>query len=967
MNTFLNYICDKVIESNEKDFSKICVVFPSRRAGLYFRNMLGRKFKAPVWSPAVFSIEDFIEYLSGYSFADSFKLLIELYKVYKDVVKTETETDSERVTDSNTFTEAESFDNFYPWGEMLLKDFDIVDKYLVYAGVLFKRIKNLKEIEENFPLELQDTFRKFWGSLFDTDSTLMKENFLKIWKLLEKLYTAYKSCLESKGICYPGMAYRKLQDDLKSGNTVIKWDRIIFAGFNALSNSERNIMRILSEKGIAELYFDGDDYYSSDRNQEAGDFIRKNIKNFGIEEFNFGNDLLKGEKNICSIGTSSAAGMAKVLGSELKEICAEKDFKPENTVVVLPEENLLLPVMYSIPDGIKEVNVTMGLPFSDTPLYNLINLLFDLQSSCIFEKGRYKFHHNNVEKILLHPYIKFVDSTLVYEILNYIKKNNIVYFSPEEYPENVPGLFESVFKKLNFSADTEKYLREIIEFIADRIISDKSGDVDYRKFQLEYIFGFYSNFNRFSDTINEIITEINTETYCKFLLDLLKNVSIPFTGEPLKGLQIMGLLETRNLDFENVFVLSVNEGVLPKGNMHNSFIPYSLRKAMKMPTYEDEDSVTAYYFYRLIQNAKNIYLVYNTEIGNNVKEKSRYLLQIENELIEKNRKIKFTGKIVVPEFTGIEKKAIEIRKDEKILEKLKSLKRFSPSSLIKYITCPLQFYFEKCAGLKEKEKVEETFDSRLVGNVIHEILENLFKPYEESEVDEKEISVIIEKTRNGFDEILYNAVRKCGSKYILTDTGGKNFLFRNIVYQLLIRVLENEKKLVPYKIISLEKEIDDTFGFNSGGKEIKINIYGRMDRVDAKDGVTRIIDYKTGGFELKKFKKDNPTEYFENLISNSDFKENFQAFFYGYFYSGKHKEEKINVGIYPVKKLNEGIHTLMDGYIENELFNIFEDNLKKLFEEIFNPEIPFKQTEDEKRCSYCPYAGFCYRDLKNAI
>lgn len=967
MNTFLNYICDRVIESNETDLSEICVVFPSRRAGLYFRNMLGRKFKAPVWSPAVFSIEDFIEHLSGYSFADSLKLLIELYKVYKVVVKTETEAVQEGDHELNTDSEEESFDNFYPWGEMLLKDFDIVDKYLVDGGMLFKRVMDLKEIEENFPLELQDTFRKFWGSLFDSDSTIVKDNFIKIWKLLEKLYNAYKSRLDCKRICYPGMAYRKLQDDIKSGNTPIKWNRIIFAGFNALSTSERNIMQILSEKGIAEIYFDSDEYYSSDRNQEAGYFIRKNIKYFGIEEFDSGSDLLREEKNIFSIGTSSAAGMAKVLGSELKEICAEKNFKPESSAVVLPDETLLLPVLYSVPDEIKEVNVTMGLPFRDTPLYNLINLLFELQGSCIFEKGRYKFHHNSIAKILLHPYVKFIDSALVYEILNYIEKNNIVYFSLEEYQGNVPGFLKSVFGKINFSADIEKYLRKIIEFIADRIISDKSGDVDYRKFQLEYISGFYSNFNRFCDTLNEVIAEINTETYYKFLSDLLKNVSIPFTGEPLKGLQIMGLLETRNLDFENVFVLSVNEGVLPKGSTHSSFIPYSLRKAMRMPTYEDEDSVTAYYFFRLIQKAKNIYLVYNTDIGNNAKEKSRYLLQIENELIEKNRKIKFAGKIVVPEFTGIEKKSIEIRKDEKIIEKLKDLKRFSPSSLIKYITCPLQFYFEKCAGLKKKEEIKETFDSRLVGNVIHEILENLFKPYENCVVNEKEISVIIEETRNCFDEILCNAVRKCGSEYILADTGGKNFLFGDIVYQLLSRVLENEKKLVPYKIISLEKEINDTFRFKSGDIEIIVDIYGRMDRVDEKDGVTRIIDYKTGGFELKKFKKDKPAEYFENLISNPDFKENFQAFFYGYFYSGKHKDEKINVGIYPVKKLNGGIHTLMDGFIENELFKIFEDSLKKLFEEIFNPEMPFKQTEDEKRCSYCPYAGICYRDLKNAI
>lgn len=967
MNTFLDFICEKVTEKNEKDLSNICVVFPSRRAGLYFKNKLGRKFKSPVWSPAVFSIEDFIENLSGYSFADNLKLLIELFNVYKEVIKTERISLASSAEGITAGEENESFDIFYSWGEMLLKDFDAVDKYLVDSGVLFRRVRDLKEIEESFPLELQDTFKKFWGSLFDTGSTFVKENFLKIWQILEKLYRDYKSCLESKNICYPGMAYRKLHDDVKSGNLKIKWGKIIFAGFNSLSTSERNIMKMFSEKGIAEIYFDGDEYYCSDKNQEAGKFLRKNMKYFGADDYKSDNDLLTGEKNIYSIGTSSSAGLAKVLGSELKELSSEMNFKSGKTAVILPEENLLLPVMYSIPEEIKEVNITMGLPFRDTPLYNLISLLFDLQGNSIFEKGRYRFHHKSIEKILLHPYIKFINSSKIYDILKYIKENNIIYFSLEEYPEKAPEIFKSIFRKTIFSAETENYLREIINFISEKIISDRNSDVDYRKFQLEYIFNFYLNFNRFSDTLKEIIAEINPETYRRFLLDLLGNVSIPFTGEPLKGLQVMGLLETRNIDFENVFILSVNEGVLPKGSMHNSFIPYSLRKAMKMPTYEDEDSVTAYYFYRLLQKAKNIYLIYNTDIGNKVKEKSRYLLQIENELAERNKKIKFVSKIVVPEFAGIEKKPIVINIDDKLIEKLRNLSRFSPSSLIKYITCPLQFYFERCADLKEKEELEETFDSRLVGNVIHDILESIYKPYEGMNVDENALSEIIEKIKNEFDEILAESARKFDSEYVLNETGGKNYLFSDIIYRLLIRVLENEKTHTPFRIISLEKVIDEKFNFKSNGEVISVNIYGRIDRIDMKDGVTRIIDYKTGGFVLKKFKNDNPSEYFENLISNPDFKEDFQAFFYGYFYSEKNKEEKINVGIYPVKKLNEGIQTLKDGFIENELFDIFGEKLNKLFEEIFNLEKPFRQTEDEKKCSYCPYAGICYRDLKNTI
>lgn len=967
MNTFLDNISDLIIEKHKGDFSNLCVVFPSKRAGLHFKNTFGKKFDSPVWSPSVFSIEDFIKEMSGYVFADSLILLIELFTVYKEVVseeKTVLENGTEFIEDSES---DENFDSFYMWGEMLLKDFDIVDKYLVDAGVLFKRIKDLKEIEESFPIELHDAFKKFWGTLFNTNSSLVKENFLKIWQILESLYRKFRERLNEKNICYPGMAYRKLYDELKTENTKIGWKKIIFAGFNSLSTSEKNIMQMLAGKGIAEIYWDADEYYYSDNKQEAGNFLRMNVKYFGQDGINFDSDLLNSEKNINVIGISSTAGMAKVFGSELKILTGDRGFHADKTVVVLPEENLLMPVLYSVPEEIKNLNVTMGMPFRDTPLYGLINLIFELQDNCIFEKGKYKFHHAEVEKILLHPYVKFSGIGNIYNIINHIKDKNIVYFSVDEYKGEIPEIVKIIFKKISVSGEIKPYLSGIIDYIAGKIESDKSGDANYKKYQFEYIYNFYEYFNRFNDAIGKLIQEISTETYRRILKNLLSNVTIPFTGEPLKGLQIMGMLETRNIDFENVFIVSVNEGVLPKGNAQNSFIPYSLRKAMRIPTYEEEDSITAYYFYRLLQKAKNIYLIYNTDIGNNTKEKSRYILQIENELITRNNKINYNNKIVIPEPFAIEKKSIEIVKDENVLNKLKELKNFSPSSLNKYINCSLQFYFDKIAGLKEDEFIEETFDSKLIGNVIHKILEDIYQPYKGEIIDGKSINEIAENIESNYRDILEKAVRDCESGYVLNEFGGKNLLFSDIIYQLLKRVLENEKEQVPFKIISLEEGIKDVIVFESGNVENQINIEGRIDRIDENEGVTRILDYKTGGFELKKFSEEFREDYFTQLITNPDYKENFQAFFYGYFYSKQNKEKKINVGIYPIKRMKDGVHILKERFIENELFEMFGMYFTKLLKEIFNPDIPFKQTGDEKRCSYCPYSGICYRDLKNTI
>jgi len=429
----------------------------------------------------------------------------------------------------------------------------------------------------------------------------------------------------------------------------------------------------------------------------------------------------------------------------------------------------------------------------------------------------------------------------------------------------------------------------------------------------------------------------------------------------------MGLLETRALDFENVFLLSVNEGVLPQGHSENSFIPYSLRKALKMPTYEDEDSVEAYYFYRLLQKAKNIFLFYNTEVSQDVKEKSRYILQLENELIPLNKNIEYINKIVVPEIYSIEKKSIEVKKDIGILEKIKNIEHYSPSALSKYINCTLQFYFKEIAKIEEEKKIEESFSSMLIGNVLHNILEEIYKPYKEKIINEKDINELEKSLENNYYGILENAVNINKSEFVLKEYEGKNYLFKDIVHKLLIRVLDNEKTQTPFKIIDLEKKIRDIFKIQDGDNQIEVNIEGRIDRVDEKDGVTRIIDYKTGSYKLNKFDEKNPSEYFEKLISNPDYKDNFQAFFYAYFFSRISGEKKVNVGIYPVKKMQNGIDDLKTGYIEESEFELFEDSLKKMFMEIYNPDIPFKQVEDEKRCMYCPYSGICYRDLKNTI
>lgn len=967
MKTFLENICEDILAKHGEMVSDLCFVFPSRRAGIFFKNILSKKNNSPIWSPSVFSIEDFIEKISGLNFADNLELLFELYSVYTRVIENE----NIKLDSGNgvveTAGEDESFDSFYPWGEMLLNDFDVIDKYLVNTNLLFRRINDLKEIEEAFPVELQDTFKKFWGTLFDTNQTFAKKNFLKIWQVLGSVYTEFTTGLKAKNKSYPGLAYRKLNEALEESLYGLQWKKIIFAGFNSLNPVELKLMKMLSDKGIAEIYWDADDYYISDKNQEAGNFIRKNLKVFGKDEIPFKKNIINNEKNINVIGTSSFAGMAKALGNELKKSASNENFNPEKTAVVLPDEKLLLPVLYSIPDEIEKINVTMGFPFGETPLYSLIELLIGLQENYIYEKGKYKFHYSSVEKILLHPYIKFQNTSVIYDLLNEIKKKNIVYSDIISLTPEIPPILKIIFDIVENPDGAKNYFSQIIDIITSRIENDESKETNYKKFQFEYLFHFYTNFNKLNDLILSTGLNINIATYWKMLKEVLGKTSIPFTGEPLQGLQIMGLLETRSLDFENVYILSVNEGVLPQEQKQNSFIPYTLRKAFAMPTYEESDSVTAYNFYRLMQKAKNVFLIYNTDIGQDVKEKSRYILQIENELVPGNKNINYTNKILIPGLYGIEKKSIEIQKNNEVLDKLKSLKHFSPSALVKYINCSLQFYFEKIAGIKEEEKIEETFSPVTIGSVLHKILEKIYGKSKGKLVTEDSIEEIISYVSENFRSILESAVKEYKLEYLLEDYGGKNYLFGDIIFKLLMRVLENDKKNVPFKILDLEIDINDKIKINVNGSDIEIPLNGRIDRIEEKNNIVRIIDYKTGGFEYKKYIESNPAEYFEKLITNPDYKENFQALFYSYFYSKENPNKKINVGLYPIKKIQDGINELKKENIENEEFDMFESVLKKLFSEMFNPGVPFRQVEDEKRCSYCPYSQLCYRDLKNTI
>ncbi len=949
MTSFLYRLAEYLFDAYGDKLSDTAIVFPSRRAGIYFRKYLSGMITKPVWSPSVFSIEDFVREYSSYVIGDDLVLIFELYNVFKK------------------YGETESFDEFYPWGGMLLRDFDEIDKNLVSPGELFRVMKETKDIESDFslPLEELEHFRTFWKTFSNRELNNVQNEFLKIWGLLENIYNDFTKVLDEQNTAYEGMALRKLCGEIESGKIAFgNLHKIIFAGFNSLSRGEEKLMKKLIKNGKAEIYWDADNYYIDDKFQEAGKFLHKNFDSFKIKSPLWIEDNINSseKKNISIIGTPLNIGQAKALGDKLDDLLQKNTISSgDKTAVILPDESLLLPVLYSIPAEIRKMNVTMGFPFRNTPLYNFIDLLKNLQLNKKVSATSCVFYHKDVIGLLMHPYVKFSDVEYAYDMVNYIKKYSIIYVTGKKLLNHrIPPspLIKLLFNPVTATDDIFGYLYNILDAISSK--SENSGE-SYAKFEIEYFFSLYEQLNRIKDVIAKYHESVGEKVFWHILIESLKNIKIPFTGEPLEGLQVMGLLESRSLDFDNVFILSMNEGILPKGNTHNSFIPYNLRRAFKLPTYEDSDSISAYYFYRLIQRAKNIYLFYNTETNDVYSgEKSRFLLQLDTEL-KGNANIVLNQYIVQALIDESKKHEITINKSPKLITRLKNEKHFSATDIINYVSCSLKFYFKKAAKLEEEEVVEEYFSPSTFGKIFHSVMQIIYAGYTGSELSTSDINKLKDYLHSDFDSIFTSAIATIDElKETKSEPAGKNLLFKNIIKKLAGKVLDNDMNEVPFKLFDTEIPLEKDIEFVSGANQFKIKLYGRIDRIDEKDGIKRILDYKTGSY--KEEGKSLKEQLINDCFHDPKYKEALQAAFYGYLYLSKNPGERIELGIYPIKKLDEGIKFIDNIDLSGGSFTQFEDNLKKLFSEMFDSGMPFAQTTDTERCKYCPYISICYRE-----
>ncbi|MEJ6792519.1 MAG: PD-(D/E)XK nuclease family protein [Lacinutrix sp.] len=916
MKSFILEVLENLKDKGE-DFSSLCFILPSKRAGVFLRQELSAVVKKTIFSPTIISIEEFVEELAQLKPISNTELLFEFYNTYLELTPKK---------------EQEPFETFSKWAQILLQDFNEIDRYLIDQENIFDYLSAIKTLDH-------------W-SLEDNKTSVVK-NYLKFWEKLKLYYHHFSTTLIEKKTGYQGLIYREAVENIQN-YCATNTQKHIFLGFNALNSAEETIIQEFLNNDYAEVFWDIDEVFIENSIHDAGLFTRQhkvNWKYFNTNPFNWITNNYTKDKNIEVFGVPKNIGQAKTIGSLLKEIAKEKpDFK--STAVVLGDENLLIPVLNSIPSEINMLNITMGFPLSSITLASLFEQLF-----AIHKKSADTYYYKDIIGLLSHQYIRplFNVDNINYatELIDTIKKNNLVYLSLTDlktYSKSTNPILELVFSNWQnnamFALET---CFKIIDSIKDFLSLNKKENM----LSLEYLFRFNKLFNELL-RLNDDYSHINDiSALFSIYKELLTSETLDFQGEPLQGLQVMGMLESRVLDFETVIISSVNEGVLPSGKSNNSFIPFDVKIENNLPTYKEKDAVYTYHFYRLLQRAKNIYILYNTEAdvltGG---EKSRFINQLE---LEKIHTIKHT--IITPIVPNFETSLKEITKTEPVIKQLKELakKGFSPSSLTSYVRNPLDFYYQKLLGIKDLEDVEETVAANTMGTVVHDTLEALYLPYigkvlKIGDIDKMK-PLIDSKTSQFFLKAYADG----------DMTKGKNL----IIYEIAKRYVENFLKLEiqdlkqgnTIKILALEQKAE--IPLNISELDFEVNLKGTVDRVDEYNGITRIIDYKTGKV------LDNEVSIIDWEDLTSDYKKyskSFQILAYAYMMN---KEKPLNfpieAGIISFKNLQSGFLKFTkrdqvrggskDNLITTETLDDYYQELKKLIIEICNPKINFIEKE----------------------
>mgnify|MGYP002609470323 FL=1 len=950
MQPFLQLVAHDLYTKIGNDLSRTVLVFPNKRANLFFNEYLAEESDQPIWSPAAMSISDLLQKLSVQKAGDPIRLVCELYKVFKE------ETGSR-----------ETLDDFYFWGELLISDFDDVDKNMVDADKLFSNLQDLKNLMDDYEFldeEQEEAIRQFFQNFSIERRTELKEKFISLWDKLGIIYHRYRENLAELSIAYEGMLYRNVIEQLDTDR--LKYDKYVFVGFNVLNKVEKEFFQKLQKAGKAMFYWDYDLFYTQRISKhEAGEFLKRNLIDFPNELPESYFDIFRKPKKIRYISASTENAQARFLFSQTAQMGSEKE-----NAIVLCNEALLLPVLHSIPQDVQNVNITMGFPLAQTPVYSFINTAMELQTNG-YRPDTGRFTYEAVSKILKHPYTRQLSDHAT-RLERELTKTNRFYPLPSELKKD--DFLTILFTPQSNIRELCDYLLRLIKSIS--ILYRKEGEYDdiFNQLYRESIFQSHLKINRLYSLIESGELSVRTDTLKRLITKVLTASNIPFHGEPAIGLQIMGVLETRNLDFRNLTILSLNEGQLPKAGGESSFIPYNLRKAFGMTTIEHKNAVYAYYFYRLIQRAENITLLYNTSSdGLNRGEESRFMLQllvegpheITREYLEAGQSPQNTLEIQIektPEILRRLYRAYDTAQPESVI--------LSPSALNTYLDCRLRFYYRYVAGLKTPDEVSAEIDSALFGTIFHLSAQLAYtdlaangkmiqrKDLERLLRDEIKLQGYVDQA---FKQELFKVTPEEKPEY-----NGVQLINSKVIVSYLKQLLRNDLQYTPFEMVAMEKKVSEKITIQTALGPLTLRLGGTIDRMDAKEGTLRIVDYKTGG-------SPKIPANIEQLFTPSETRPNyiFQTFLYAAIMSRKQPLMVAPALLYIHRAASESYSPVIEmgeprkPKIPVNNFAFFEDEfrerLQALLEEIFDEKEPFTQTEDIKKCAYCDFKAICKR------
>ncbi|MEO2051724.1 MAG: PD-(D/E)XK nuclease family protein [Allomuricauda sp.] len=905
--TFLEHVL-KDLADKQLDVNNCTFVLPSKRSGTFLKKYIAQSLETSIFSPKVHSIQDFIAQISGVSQASNLELLLQLFEAYK----------------KSALKQHDDFASFLKWGQTLLQDFNDIDGYLIPAKEILNYLSAIKELNH-------------WS--LQKDKTELIENYLELWSNLEGIYHSFTTEILHNKTGYQGLVQRKAVEEIKKGSQVHNGDTIVFVGFNALNAAESNIIQHYLELGNTHIYWDIDTYFLNDPIHDAGLFIRNYQRNWPY----YNNRKIEGQehflqpKRISITGAPKNVAQSKYAGQLLQHIQNDSTVDLKQTALVLADEALLNPVLKSIPANIGEVNITMGLPLNKTVLYAFFQSYLELQ----LNKSDRGWFHKHVVAFLSNPYaatlLRSNQSNFAAELIEQINSHNWLFLNEsmlsrlKDHQKAIQLVFPD---DLASPTDWIHQCQTIIQQLKETYQQEKNAQ------ELEYLYRFYTLFNQLCQFLENVAFVSELKSIKTLFKQLASMETLDFIGEPLSGLQIMGMLESRNLDFETVIITSVNEGILPSGKSNNSFIPFDVKRAYGLPTYKEKDAIYVYHFYRLIQRAKNVYIVYNTEPdvleGG---EKSRLVTQL---LTDENLKPFVKHQIVSPEVRIEQPPLAQIPKNGQLLEDIKNfaLNGFSPTSLTNYIKNPMDFYTRNILKINDLEEVEENIAANTFGTIVHDSLEALYTPFIGQVLTKEALS----RTKTQISDVVKHQFLK---QLPGIDIGKGKFL---LVYNVIVKYLQNflDKELLDIqrhqiKILGLETKYETILDLPDLPFPIKLK--GTLDRVDEVDGVLRIIDYKTGKVEPKNVKISD----WDELITNYDKAKAFQLLCYAYLYAKNHDFDSGVAGIYSFKNLSQGLFRFTEdknALIDHQTLVKFEQQLHSLVKEICNVQIPLTEKVD---------------------